>query len=516
MNSLFDEFRIAVHNVWSRRWLALAVAWGVCLLGWLVVAIIPNSYELKARIQVATQQILTDRSNQSPVDQMRQIKQIEQNLTSSVNLEKVIRSTDLGRGVATDREMAGRVEGLRTKVEVKADQDNFFTITAKQSSGKLARDVVQKLIDVAEEDNIADDRRETGQTIRFLDKQIETRQRELQEAEAKRVAFETQNLGLLPGIGSVSQRLEANRAELNQIESQLMAASSALAALNGQLAGTPETLSAPTFSGGGGSVGVNPAQAALAQARADLGAMKARGLTDSHPDVVAQKNQIANLAAQARSYPTAGGSSGGGAGSFKTPNPAYSSLQSLRAEREASVSALRARKAALQGETAQLSSKQTAEPGVAAEMARLNRDYEVMKQQYDKLVADRDNANLRGQAETQTDAVQFKVINRPTLSNVPSSPNRPLLLTAVLLAGLGAGAGVAFAMSQLQSSYPTAAKLEKASGLPVIGSISQILTSAERAERGRKMKLFYGGSAALAGVFAVLLVVEFIQRSLTA
>ena len=45
MNSLQDEVLTALHAVWNRRWLALAVAWGVCLIGWLIVALIPNSYE---------------------------------------------------------------------------------------------------------------------------------------------------------------------------------------------------------------------------------------------------------------------------------------------------------------------------------------------------------------------------------------------------------------------------------------------------------------------------------------
>ena len=52
MNSLQDEVLTAIHSVWNRRWLALAVAWGVCLVGWLIVALIPNSYESKARIFV--------------------------------------------------------------------------------------------------------------------------------------------------------------------------------------------------------------------------------------------------------------------------------------------------------------------------------------------------------------------------------------------------------------------------------------------------------------------------------
>ncbi len=512
MNGLFDEIRIIIHGVWDKRWIALAIAWGTCLFGWLAVAMIPNSYESKARIQVETESILENgMGGNNTAAQMQSVQQLEQTLTSSINLEKVVRGTDLGKSVASEREMASKVEALRAKIEVKADQDSFFAISAKQSSGKLARDVVQKLIDVAAEGNIADDRRTTGTTLRFYDAQVESRAREMQEADAKRVAYETEHMGLMPGIGSVSQRLEADRAESNQIDSQLMQASSALAALNGQLAGTPATLSTPNF--GGGAVAVNPAQAALAQARSELGSMRARGYTDNHPDVISMKAQIANLTAQAKSYPS-GSTSGGGA--YSTPNPAYSSLQSLRAERQAAVSALSARKASLQAEMAQLAGKQTAEPAVAAEMARMNRDYDAMKSQYDKLVADRDNVRLRGQVETQTGSMQFKVINRPTLATAPSAPNRPLLLAAVLFGGIAAGIGAAFALGQLRSTYPTAAKLERASGLPVIGAVAQMLTSKQRVERARTLKLFYGGSAGLFAAFGLLMVAEIIQRSLSA
>ncbi len=508
MNGLYDEIRIALFSVWNRRWLALAVAWAFCVLGWLVVALIPNSYESEARVQVRTQSILPDKVGISSNDRRKTVKQLEQTLTSSNNLEQVIRGTDLGQTVASEKEMAGKIVSLREDIEVKSEQDDFFTITASQSNGRLARDVVQKLIDVAEEDNIAGDRKETNQTLRFLDKQIETRKGELDEAEAKRVEYESNNLGLLPGVGSVSQRLESARAELGQIESQLVQATSALAALNGQLSGTPATLSTPTF---GGSGGANPAAVALGQAQGQLAAMRARGLTNRHPDIIAINKQITTLRAQARVV-----QSGGGASSYKTPNPAYSSLQSLRAERQAAASALSARKASIQSDMAQLAAKQTAEPGVAAEYQRINRDYEVLKKQYDKLIADRDQVRMRGQVETQTDSIQFKVINQPQVTNVPAAPNRPLLLTLVLFAGIGAGAGIAFALGHLQTSFPTASKLEKASGLPVIGSISQMLNNAQRDERARKMKLFYSGTGALVGVFALLLVAEFVQRGLTA
>jgi len=52
MNSVFDDLRASLQGIWNRRWLALGVAWVVCLIGWVVVAMIPNSYESSARIFV--------------------------------------------------------------------------------------------------------------------------------------------------------------------------------------------------------------------------------------------------------------------------------------------------------------------------------------------------------------------------------------------------------------------------------------------------------------------------------
>ncbi len=512
MNGLYDEIRIAVHSVWNRRWLALGVAWGLCLLGWLVVALIPNSYESKARVFVEMQSILSDKVGVDARERKKNLERVQETLASTVNLEKVVRGTDLNLSVSSDRELAGKVEMLRKNIEITSEKDNLFEITAQSSSSSfsdaqnavLAREIVQKMIDIFVEENLSGDRDETSQTIKFLDAQLAKREQELQEAEQRRVQFETENLGLLPGVGSISQRMEAARAELRQIESQLSQAQSSLAALNGQLAGTPPTLATPGFGPGGGGP-----QTRLAQAQSQLAAFRARGWTDNHPDIIAIQKEIAALRKQAASQP-------GGSSAYRTPNPAYTSLQSMRAERQATVAALRARRGALQADLTQLASQQTQEPGVAAEMARINRDYEVLKEQYDKLLADREQIELRGQVETETDSVKFRVIDPPSSPRSPAAPNRPLLLAMVLFAGLGGGVGSAFALGHLQTSYPTSARLEKASGLPVIGSVSQILTSAQREVRKKKMRLFYGASGALVGVFALLMAVEFVQRGMVA
>jgi len=503
MNELFEEFRIAIHSVWQRRWMALGIAWGIAALGWLVVALIPNSYQSEARVLVESQAILADQTGVSQGDRQREIDRIEQTLTSQANLEKVVRSTALGQDLATQREVEGAVNGLRNAIEIRSDADNLFEISARigasgRSDGEaaaLARDIVQKLIDIFAEDNLAADSTETSQTLKFLDEQLAKRQQALDAAGQKRAAFEVNNLGLLPGAGSIGDRMAAARSELGQIDTQLIAAQSALGAINSQLAATPATIAVPGAAGG--------ARGALVQLQGELASARARGLTEQHPDIVALRNQIAALQAQAANEP---------AGAGGTPNPAYSSLQGIRAERQANVTALQARKSVLQSDLAAMTAKQIDQPGLLGEQARLNRDYDVLKDQYDKLLADREQLRLRGDVESGTAAIRFELIAPPSSPRTPVAPNRPLLLALVLFAAIAGGAGAAFAHAQLRAGFVTAARLQEAFDLPVIGSVSQMLTNAQRAERQRRLRLFLGSSGALVAVFLMLLMVEFIQR----
>ncbi len=506
MNNIYDELRSALYSVWHRRWLALAVAWGVCLLGWLVVAMVPNSYELNARIFVQLDDVLADVTG-VPSSSKRDIERVRQTLTSAVNLEKVIRGTAIGEDITNPREMEGAVLGLAKRIKVEAAQDNLFEITASYGQGgnsdaansRIAQAIVQKLIDIFREENLAGNRGEMTQSLDFMDQQLADRQKELESAEQKRLTFEAANPALAGGGNSVLQRLEASRAELRGIDADLAAAQSALAAINGQLAGTPKSLPGTGAAGG--------ARGALAQAQGELNSLRARGYTDNHPDVIAARNQVASLrSAAALESPGAGG----------TPNPAYTSLESIRAERQANVSSLSSRRGSVQSEIATVTSQQISNPQVAAEQARINRDYDVLKQQYDKLLADREELRLRGQVQTERSAIKFQVIDPPTTPRSPVAPNRPLLLVGVLIMGLGAGVATAFALGQLRSTFATTSGLEKALGLPVLGAISQTLTDTGRELRVKRMKYFYAASGALGGLFVLLLAAEFIQRGMVA
>ncbi len=503
MNGIYDEARVAIHAVWTRRWLALALAWGTCVLGWLIISQLPSRYESKARVLIQMGTILPPQMSGVPGDQQKDFDRVRGTLVSAVNLEKVVRGTDLANTVSSDRDVADRVASLALAIKVDAQQDNLFGITTTAATPKLAQQITQKLIDIFVEQNLAGDRRTNAQSLAFLDEQLAQRQQQLQDAEAKRADFQNRYLGSLPGAGSVGDRIGASRTQLAQVEGDLAAAQSSLAAVQGQMAGTPASLP-----GAGGATG-GPARARLAVIQGQLADARARGYTEEHPDVVALKAQLAAAVAAARAEPS--GAAGGG-----TPNPLYLSLQSMIADKQSQVAGLRIRKAQLQADLDQLNAKIAGDPTVAAEQGQIDRDYQVLKDQYDQLLAQREQIAIRGQAQTQNDRVRFSVIDKPTLPRAPVAPNRFLLLTGVLIVGLAAGIGGAFAMGKLRTTYPTQERLEKAAGLPVIGSIGEVVTRDQSEERAKRLKLFVGGTAALGAAYVLLLGVELLQRGMAA
>ena len=503
MNQLLEEARAALWSVWNRRWLALGIAWGVCLLGWLVVALIPNSYESQARIFVQLDDVLAEQIGIGAGSRARDIDRIRQTLVSSVNLEKVVRATPLGDVVSTPSEMESAIAKLADEVKVVSVGENIFEITATvgrsdlsdSRNAELARQVTQKMIDIFREENLGGSRDDMEGSLEFLNQQLASRERDLAAAEQARLAFETANPELVGGAQAIASQMSATRAELRSVEADLAAAESAQAALDGQLAGTPRTLA--------GSSGPS---ANLAQAEANLASMRARGLTEEHPDMAAARRAVVAAREQASQY----GGSGG------TSNPAYSSLQAMAVQRQASVQALQSRAAALRSEAASITASQAREPGAAAEATRISRDYEVLREQYDALLKDREELRLRGQVENERSSVQFEVVDPPSTPKSPAAPNRPVLLFGVLAVGLLAGAGTAFALSKLGSTFATASQLERHFGLPVIGTISHTFTAADRALRARRFAYFAAGLGGLGALFVVLMGVEFIQRGMVA
>jgi polysaccharide chain length determinant protein (PEP-CTERM system associated) len=512
MDGLYEQFRIVLHQVWQRRWLALAIAWVIAFAGWTAIAFIPNSYEAKARMFVQAQQVLpSEAAAGPPQDQQANLLRLKQTLTSNENLTRVVRRTELNGLAGDEAGLGATVAALREKIKITALPDNLFEISAtadfsglsNAQNARASAGVVQQLVDLFVGGSAAS-AEQTGQSLAFVDEELRKRESQLQEAEQRRVEFEQRFLGMLPGTGSASDRMNAARTELAQLDQTIVSARSAINAMQNQLSATPATTPLP---GGEASYG-GPATAQMAGLEVQLSQYLGRGFTEAHPDVISIRSQIARLRPQAASERSSGRAAPAG-----LPNPSHVSLRAMISEREAQLAGALSRKAQLQADLAQLGQRQSSEPGVAAEQSRLNRDYDVLRQQYDRLLADREQLRLRADMQSKTSGMTVRVVEPPRVPGAPASPNRPLFLSLVLIIAIGAGLAAAFLKGQLQTTFPTPNKLAAATGLPVLGAVGEVVTRIEKGRRRQRLMWLVGGSGALAASYAALMAVEFVQRS---
>ncbi len=153
-------------------------------------------------------------------------------------------------------------------------------------------------------------------------------------------------------------------------------------------------------------------------------------------------------------------------------NPVYQNLRMSLSQADADMAELRGQISAQQGIVADLRSRVNAIPEIEAELSRLNRDYEVNKEQHDTLLQRLESARISQQADQNTDNVKFRIIQPPSVPAKPSGPNRPLLDSLVLLAALAAGVGIAVLLAQLHPTFSNRETLQRLSGVPVLGAIS--------------------------------------------
>jgi capsular polysaccharide biosynthesis protein len=151
----------------------------------------------------------------------------------------------------------------------------------------------------------------------------------------------------------------------------------------------------------------------------------------------------------------------------------------------------------------------SAAPEVEAELSQLNRDYQVNKENYAKLVERREAARLSGDLSSASDMMTIRVIDPPSAPLVPVGPNRARLYSLVFAGALLAGLGAALLLSQIRPTFISQRSLREMTGLPILGGISMNWTEAQRLKRRRRLyafglavSLFFGGYG---GVMASML-----------
>lgn len=482
-----------LSELWARRWLVVGLAWLVSIVGWTVVSMIPDRYTASARIYVDTQSLLNPLMKGLAVSTnvQEQIEVMRRTLLTRPNLLQLMRMTDMDLTVDSPEEQEAKLQSLQTRLQLIPQQDQLFEVLYDDTDPNRAQQVVQSLLTIFVEQNLGTSQRDMDRARRFIDAQIADYEKRLRDTEAKVAEFKRTHASELNYQERYSGRLQQGEFEIQRLQTELQSAIWQRDELQSELARTPETVT-------GQAPGVQtPAQQRLADLQRQLNQLLLRYTTE-HPFVQALQRQIdaaQTEVANERANPQA----------IQVPNPAYKQIQDEIENAERSIRALERRLEIERTQVQNLRENIQDIPPVALQLAQMNRDYDVLRKNYQSLIERRESARMAENLSSQTTNVEFRIVEPPVVPLKPSGPNRPLFFSAVLLAALGAGIGIALIQIQLKDSFTTVVQLRDAFEVPVLGSLSLVQSPRQDRLHLVDMSAFALSLVALIGVFGALL-----------
>ena len=504
------EFRLEdLVGMFRRRWRALVVAAGsIALVSVLIAAILPDRFVASTTLLVEPQSVskrLVD-GGQEEADLMNRLHLLTMQILSRARLSRIIDELELYPELSEEKTREEVIGFMRSQIwvepvlpalTVEANRNkeitiNTFRLYFGHERASTAAAVANRLANDFIDEHIRDRVRGSGDTAEFIEAELARLATQTQNVEQRIATIKNENAGSLPeDMLSNQGRLERTFMTLREAQRRLGDAESDIAFYQQQAS------VARLVDGGGGDVvgrAVTPALR-LRELQIQLGALRARGLTAKHPDIVIAEAEAAEIRAQ-----------------IEGEDPADSPPTSI-AEQQALAEAQRARQrvegataeiARLREEGAALEARLAATPRVAEQLDALQREWMSLNGSYQSYSGKRLEANVAANMERRQKGEQFRVLEPAFPPPQPASPNRILIIAAGMLLGLFAGAGLVFALDMADSSYHVPRTVQESLRIPVLAAIPAILLDADRrARRRRQMREAFAATAVTATVLVV-------------
>lgn len=465
MQQLLNLIIPILTAIWHWRWPSLLVTWIVCLLGWGIVAVLPDRYTVSARVVVDTETILGPLMEELAVtrDFDSQVRMIRETLFSVSNLNELIEATGIDdyREVKNPVERAELIEDLTKEIELTIEGRNLFIIEFTENDPDMAHQVVETMMNIFIDRNQGHSQRDVAKASKFIEEQIAIYDEKLRTADLKVAEFKRDNSEELAGAEQSARELEQASSELRRLRAETEAALWRRDQLKLKLDATPKTLAA-------GEAGVpSDAQKNLDELKAEL-RRKRLLYTEQHPDIISLQQLIGEATTQFQEEQRLGRQTE----SSGIKNPLYDQLANQLEVAEVTVDDLERRLRVTEIEVENLSKKARQSPKAEADLKRLTRDYDILLLQYEKLIKRREETQLATDLDLGKQRADYRIVDPPIRPLEPSSPLRGLLVIAVLILGVGAGVGFAVLRFMTSGTVLTAGQLQNTFRMiPVLGGV---------------------------------------------
>ena len=447
---------------------------------------------LQDRLQTMTQEILSRTRLQRIIEKFGLYRSYsERKLTSRLAvhagaiLEKVgVDWPGEPRGNSEDPALEDLIATMRTHIKIELVRSpgpsidvTAFRVTYIGEAPHLAQQVTSELTSMFIQENLKVREQMSEDTSRFIEIELETARKELNEQEAKLKEFKSRYMGQLPEqeranlllLSQAQFQLQTNEESLNRLRQEEILLKNSLSQFESML----------RIQAGGEVAAESPLslQRQLSELRARLNQMKTR-YTSEHPDMIKLMQEIAQLqtnleqAAQAPDEKTPESSRA------VPPDPEIAHIRSQ----------LEVNQLAQQG---RLKGRERIEQSINLYQARirltplreqqyleLTRDYGSAKSSYESLLNKKKLSRMARNLERSQQGEQFRILDPANLPTTPYRPNRPLISLGGALAGLLLGLGLVTVLALLDKSLRNQRDVEFYLETPVLALIPLISTTA--------------------------------------
>jgi len=510
MQEQLSEILYYIKGTLKYKWTSLIVASLICISGWFFVLAMPDKYASEARVHVETrtmlQPLLHGMAIQSDVRALLRVMQML--MFTKSNLEQIIKLSDLSKSIKTEGEKLALIEQLKRDIQIQGGTEDIFTIKYQAKDPITAKNVVQAVLTVFSEQTQNVGIGNTNDAQRFIESQIQEYENRLRNAEKARENFKRANLGLLPGEGGdqIGQIQEMTTA-LEEAKLSLKEAVSRKETLQEQL---DEALASEDDEWGGevgGQLTSEDTQINTLKQRRDELLIK---FTNKHPEVVHIDKTILELE-KLRNEKLAKVDVSGNVSSAVRENPYAQSIKVSLNDADANIASIRSRVETYQKRLEKAQDEINSRLSIETEMQNLNRDYSAIKVNYENLLASREQAKMTQSVGDQAEALKFKIADPPNTPLKPSSPNRGLLYSGVLLGGLVFGFCVSLLIHLLRPTIMSPLQLRQITGLPVLGSVSMKFSNTKGQKNRKEMATYFVMWSGLVLVYSGFMVIEIFE-----
>lgn len=491
MNEFTRQAAILAGSVWQHRWMAVAVAWVVALAGALVVWVVPERHEARARVYVDTQTVLRPMmvglAFQPDIDQ--QVRMLGRTLISRPNVERLVNNPAIGLEKVEPGQLDAQIESLMKSIKVElTGGNNLYAISYRDKDPARARKLVEVLVGMFMESGLDSKRKDSAEASRFIDEQIQLYEGKLTEAENRLKDFKLKNMNVAATTNQdFFGRIQALTDDVNRLRVALAAAEQSRDATRRELANEEPNLPVAAAS----AVSLTPdLDNRIETQKRQLDEMLRR-YTEEHPDVLTTRRIISQLEDQRRRELDALKSTNTAVRrAAAATNPVFQRLRLNLAEAEANVASLRSQLGTQQARLEEIRAQSNKVPQAEAELAQLNRDYEIMRRNYDQLVQRREAASLGVKIDQTSSMADFRLIEPPRVLPTPVFPSRIQLALGVMLLAVASGIAVAYAQTLLNPVFSSERELREFTKRPVLGSLLKVEDPRDRdLERQDRLKL---------------------------